>query len=223
MTLTHAEHVAVELSDVPRFPIDTQDQRLAERAIATLLEMGWTPPAPGDVAAPVAPAQAVDVSALTAERDKLAAFKAFVHHRLDQANVPTDPPGEHRDRGCRIGQRLTWVLDRMAPAPTCGISEASLHAVQYALSFACAELTGVADPSPATQERLSRIRAARAELSALPVVEMMPTISSAVYDVLGQALDCYAEHIGSRPLGILMAEQELKALRALPLVGGGTT
>lgn len=45
-----------------------------------------------------------------AERDKLAAFKTFVHGRLDAGGVPVDPPGPHRDEGCRIGQRLDWLF-----------------------------------------------------------------------------------------------------------------
>lgn len=51
--------------------------------------------------------------ALRAERDKLAAFKAFVHRRLDEIGVPVDPPGEHRDAGCRIGQRIDWLVARL--------------------------------------------------------------------------------------------------------------
>jgi len=46
---------------------------------------------------------------LEAENAKLRAFKDFVHQRLDAMGVPVDPPGEHRDAGCRIGQRLDWV------------------------------------------------------------------------------------------------------------------
>jgi hypothetical protein len=42
--------------------------------------------------------------------EKLAAFKDFVHKTLDDAGVPADPPGPHRDAGCRIGQRLAWVF-----------------------------------------------------------------------------------------------------------------
>jgi len=45
--------------------------------------------------------------------DKVAAlqkFKDFVHARPDQAGVEKDPPGQHRDAGCRIGQRLDLVL-----------------------------------------------------------------------------------------------------------------
>lgn len=59
------------------------------------------------------------LTAALAERDKLAAFKLFVHKRLDDAGVPADPPGEHRDAGCRIGQRLDWVMaerDRLRDA-----------------------------------------------------------------------------------------------------------
>ncbi len=45
-----------------------------------------------------------------AERDKLAAFKKFVHDRLDLAGVPTHPTGPHSKEGCRIGDRLDVVL-----------------------------------------------------------------------------------------------------------------
>ncbi len=44
-----------------------------------------------------------------AEREKLQAFKTFVHARLDAMEVPADPPGKHRDEGCRVGQRLAWL------------------------------------------------------------------------------------------------------------------
>jgi hypothetical protein len=50
------------------------------------------------------------VAHLTTERIKLQAFKDFVHKRLDDAGVPADPPGEHRDRGCRVGQRLDVLI-----------------------------------------------------------------------------------------------------------------
>ena len=49
---------------------------------------------------------------LVKQRDALQAFKTFVHTRLDKAGVPVDPPGEHRDAGCRIGQRLDLVLGK---------------------------------------------------------------------------------------------------------------
>lgn len=51
-----------------------------------------------------------DLSVILAHLDALQAFKTFVHARLDRAGVPADPPGEHRDAGCRIGQRLDAVF-----------------------------------------------------------------------------------------------------------------
>lgn len=51
-----------------------------------------------------------EIKALVEERDKLLAFKAFVHDRLTAAGVPTDPDGPHSRRGCRIGDRLDLVL-----------------------------------------------------------------------------------------------------------------
>jgi hypothetical protein len=51
------------------------------------------------------------IKALTADRDKLAAFKAYVHKRLDDAGVPADPDSPHKAEGCRIGGRLDWVFD----------------------------------------------------------------------------------------------------------------
>jgi hypothetical protein len=58
-----------------------------------------------------------------ARADKLEAFKAFVHKRLDDAAVPTDPPGEHRDAGCRIGQRLDWLFADVKKERDAAISE----------------------------------------------------------------------------------------------------
>lgn len=45
-------------------------------------------------------------------RDQIAAgtkFKTFVHATLGTMDVPPDPPGKHRDEGCRVGQRLEWL------------------------------------------------------------------------------------------------------------------
>lgn len=50
------------------------------------------------------------IAALRTELAKLAAFKTFVHGRLDAGGVPADPPGPHRDEGCRVGQRLDWLF-----------------------------------------------------------------------------------------------------------------
>lgn len=53
-------------------------------------------------------------AALLAERDHLAKFKAYVHKRLDDADVPHHPPGPHGAEGCRIGDRLDWVAAALA-------------------------------------------------------------------------------------------------------------
>lgn len=51
------------------------------------------------------------------ERDKLAAFKAYVHQRLTDAGVPADPDSSETLRtGCRIGLRIHWLLDQLATA-----------------------------------------------------------------------------------------------------------
>lgn len=55
------------------------------------------------------------VRVLVGQRDKLAAFKKYVHDRLDQADVPTDPePAENAKHGCRIDGRLNYVLKNWA-------------------------------------------------------------------------------------------------------------
>lgn len=53
-----------------------------------------------------------EITALRAERDKLQRFKEYVHRRLDEAGVPTDPESSHKAEGCRIGGRLDIVLAR---------------------------------------------------------------------------------------------------------------
>lgn len=53
------------------------------------------------------------------ERKKLQAFKDYVHQRLDDAGVPPNPsPPKHALHGCRIGDRLDWVLAAEPPAPS---------------------------------------------------------------------------------------------------------
>ena len=54
---------------------------------------------------------AVAIHELRTEVERLKAFKRYVHKRLDIAGVPADPPGEHREAGCRIGQRLDLLLN----------------------------------------------------------------------------------------------------------------
>ncbi|MGC3945318.1 MAG: hypothetical protein QM762_12530 [Chryseolinea sp.] len=50
------------------------------------------------------------INNLREELDKLAAFKKYVHDRLDQVGVPADPNSPHKEHGCRIGGRLDIVL-----------------------------------------------------------------------------------------------------------------
>lgn len=44
------------------------------------------------------------------ELEKLGKFKAYVHRRLDEAGIPSDPESPHKAEGCRIGGRLDLVL-----------------------------------------------------------------------------------------------------------------
>jgi hypothetical protein len=53
--------------------------------------------------------------AAEAERDKLQAFKTWVHQFLDGRGVPADPdPEGTREHGCRIGGRMRWVFAEVA-------------------------------------------------------------------------------------------------------------
>lgn len=54
------------------------------------------------------------IKELEAQLNKLAAFKKYVHERLDEAGVPVDPESPHKDEGCRIGGRLDWLLARLS-------------------------------------------------------------------------------------------------------------
>lgn len=53
---------------------------------------------------------------LKKERDRLQAFKDYVHTRLDVFGVPIEPPNNevlmHQREGCRIGDRLDWLITR---------------------------------------------------------------------------------------------------------------
>lgn len=44
------------------------------------------------------------------ERDKLQAFKDWIHTYLDRHGVPHHPPGPHGTEGCRIGDRMDWLM-----------------------------------------------------------------------------------------------------------------
>lgn len=44
-----------------------------------------------------------------------AAFKSYVHQRLDEADIPTHPDGKHSAAGCRVGDRLDIALSALLP------------------------------------------------------------------------------------------------------------
>jgi len=44
------------------------------------------------------------------------AFKVWVHNYLDAQGVPHHPPGTHGAEGCRIGDRLDWLMARLRRA-----------------------------------------------------------------------------------------------------------
>ena len=44
---------------------------------------------------------------------KLQKFKDWVHAYLDAKGVPTHPDGPHSKEGCRIGDRMDWVFERL--------------------------------------------------------------------------------------------------------------
>lgn len=54
--------------------------------------------------------QAAEIARLTKERDKLQSFKDWVHSYLDTHGVPHHPPVTHGAAGCRIGDRMDWLM-----------------------------------------------------------------------------------------------------------------
>jgi hypothetical protein len=44
---------------------------------------------------------------------KLQAFKDWVHKYLDDHGAPHHPPGPHGAEGCRIGDRMDWLMARI--------------------------------------------------------------------------------------------------------------
>lgn len=87
------------------------------------------------------PVQAALVHA-EAQREKLAAFKAFVHEFLDRNGVPTDPPGKMREEGCRVGQRLKYLADERDSAREA--ADAATQGVYSATMLEAAKVSGTA-------------------------------------------------------------------------------
>jgi hypothetical protein len=62
------------------------------------------------------------LSDLIAAAKKLQAFKDWVHRYLDAQDVPPEfPGGKHTLEGCRIGDRMDWLMTHLPPAQ--GIAE----------------------------------------------------------------------------------------------------
>lgn len=55
-----------------------------------------------------------ELAVVSGERDKLQAFKDWVHAYLNGKGVPHHPPGVHGAEGCRIGDRMDWVWATMS-------------------------------------------------------------------------------------------------------------
>jgi len=49
-----------------------------------------------------------------ARAEKAEAFKAWTHAYLDAHGVPHHPPGTHGAEGCRIGDRMDWLMAKVA-------------------------------------------------------------------------------------------------------------
>lgn len=60
------------------------------------------------------------------ERDKLQRFKDWVHNYLDTHGVPHHPPGTHGAEGCRIGDRMDWLMAELDHARGCNPDEFEL-------------------------------------------------------------------------------------------------
>lgn len=54
--------------------------------------------------------------AAEAEVVRLQAFKDWVHSYLDAQGVPHHPPGTHGAEGCRIGDRMDWLMSKLRTA-----------------------------------------------------------------------------------------------------------
>ena len=54
------------------------------------------------------------IEALEGDKRKLEAFKTWTHQYLDSHGVPRHPPGVHGAEGCRIGDRMDWLMTRIA-------------------------------------------------------------------------------------------------------------
>jgi len=54
-----------------------------------------------------------EIAKLQTKVAKLQRFKDWVHQYLDDRGVPHHPPGTHGAEGCRIGDRMDWLMARI--------------------------------------------------------------------------------------------------------------
>lgn len=79
------------------------------------------------------------------ERDKLQAFKLWVHSYLDAQGVPHHPPGPHGAEGCRIGDRMDWLMDRLRTAEqTSALQSQAIDAASRRAQQDAATIAGLA-------------------------------------------------------------------------------
>ncbi len=90
-------------------------QAIEERPVAAPLTTDSRCQACGASIIVVDHALAAELARCREERDKLAAFKRWCHDYLDAHGVPHHPLGTHGAEGCRIGDRLDWLLAQLPP------------------------------------------------------------------------------------------------------------
>lgn len=104
---------------------------------------------------------------------RLQEFKLYVHKRLDDAGIPSDPPGAHHDNGCRVGQRLDILVARAEALPTAPEREvwdlrgrleghaATIARLTEALENKNAKITEVLNEMDESQQQIARENTAR--------------------------------------------------------------
>lgn len=65
---------------------------------------------------PETPATFSRIPELEDRVEALLGFKSWVHAYLDAHSVPHHPPGTHGAEGCRIGDRMDWLMNRLRNA-----------------------------------------------------------------------------------------------------------
>lgn len=74
---------------------------------------------------------AADLAAAEQRVRELEAFKKWVHDYLDGMGIPTHPDGPHSKEGCRIGDRMDIVRERVAELESALADVLSLHDFSY--------------------------------------------------------------------------------------------